>query len=186
MRTFIYILSLLTFASCNNQHDTKVDAKQPVKSIHTFENCFGGIDTTNAGQSIGCAAGTYKLINDKYVFYIRHPLPVQFDSCYSVTIDSMQKEFIIELFVFDHNQANLTNICTDVIRVNNPEPTRLLAAQSGQLIIGFSDPIDYYGHMSHHTSILIKQLVFIDAKTGEKIELKDELIWKVLDTGRPG
>lgn len=176
----------MTFASCNNHNNTKVDANQPAKPIHSFEDSFADIDTTMAGQSIGCAAGTYKLINDKYVIHILHQFPVHFDSCYSVTIDSMQNGFIIELFVFDNNNANLTNICTDVIVTNNPGPTRLLNAQSGQLIIGFSDPLDYYGHMSHHTSILIKNLVFVDAKTGEKIELKDELIWKVLDRGIPG
>jgi hypothetical protein len=41
------------------------------------------------------------------------------------------------------------------------------------------------GYKTQHTSVLIKNLVFVDKDTGEKIEIKNELIWKVLYLGTP-
>ncbi|MEZ4843272.1 MAG: hypothetical protein R3A43_03360 [Bacteroidia bacterium] len=177
----------MTLLSCGNQSDTTGNStKEQDKSQNTFATCFAGIDTLKAGQSIGCAGGTYKLINDKYVIHMLPDFPIQFDSCYSVTIDSSNAGRLTELLVFDKKDASLTNICTDLIINNAPKPTQQLQAQSGQLIIGFSDPTELYGNKTHHTTVLIKRLVFIDSKTGEKIELENELLWKVLDTGTPG
>ena len=181
------MLTILTLASCNNQSDSADNsAKQPDKTKNTFAACFADIDTSKAGQSIGCTGGTYKLINDKYVIRIFPNFPIQFDSCYKITIDSSNARRLTELFVFDNKDASLTNICTDIIITNYPKPTRQLHARSGQLIIGFSDPTELYGNKTHHTTILIKRLVFIDSKTGDKIELENEILWKVLDIGTPG
>jgi hypothetical protein len=183
MHKLIFILTILTLASCNNQSDsTDNSARQPDKSKNTFATCFADIDTSKAGQTIGCSGGTYKLINDKYVIRILPDFPIQFDSCYTTTINSSNAGRLTELLIFDHKNAHLANICTDITITNNPNPTRHLQAQSGQLIIGFSDP----GNQTHHTTVLIKRLVFIDNKTGEKIELENEILWKVLDTGTPG
>lgn len=187
MHRLIFILIVLALVCCNKQSDSvKNSATQTDKSKNTFEAHFADIDTLKTGQSIGCSGGVYKLINDTYVIRILPDFPVQFDSCYSVTIDSSNAERFTELLVFDKRDANLSNICTDVIITNIPKPTRQLHAQSGQLIIGFSDPTDRYGSTTHHTTVLIKRLVFLDSKTGEKIELKNEVLWKVLDTGTPG
>ncbi|AEA45920.1 hypothetical protein [Fluviicola taffensis] len=187
MYRLLFILTILTFASCNNQsHTTDNSASEPDKSKKTFATCFAEVDTTKTGQSIGCTGGTYKLINDSYVIRIFPNFPIQFDSCYTVTIDSSNAERLTELLVFDNKDATLSNICTDIIITNIPNPTRRLHAQSGQLIIGFSDPTELYGNQTHQTTVLIKKMVFIDPKTGEKIELENEILWKVLDTGTPG
>ncbi|MBK7569223.1 MAG: hypothetical protein IPI31_15485 [Bacteroidetes bacterium] len=181
------MLSILTCTICNNNVDSRDNSTElPDKSKNSFETCFGNIDTSKAGKTKGCSGGTYKLINDKYVIRIFPDFNIQFDSCYIVTINSSNAERLTELLIFENNNANLTNICTDIIIVNNPKPTRQLYAQSGQLIIGFSDPIDLYGSPTCHTTILIKRLVFIDRQTGDKIVIENELLWKVLDTGTPG
>jgi len=187
MNKLIFILIILTLISCNNHNDSiNNSVKQPNKPKNTFANCFADIDTSQAGQSIGCSGGTYKLVNDKYVIRINPNFPIQFDSCYTITIDSLNRKLLTELLVFDNKNASLTNICTDVIITNSAEPTRHLYAQSGQIIIGFSDPSPLYGNETHHTTVFIKNLKFIDSKTGEEIELKNELLWKVLNTGTPG
>lgn len=187
MNRLIFILTILTFVSCNNQIDsTENSATQPDKSKNTFASCFADIDTSKVGQSIGCSGGTYKLLNEKYVIRVFPDFPIQFDSCYSITDDSSNAARLTELLVFDNNDANLLNICTDLIITNNPNPTRQLHAQSGEMIIGFSDPTELYGFKTHHTTILIKRLLFIDSKSGEKIEFQNEILWKVLNLGTPG
>jgi hypothetical protein len=187
MYRLIFILTILTLASCNNQSSPRANStRQADKSKNTFATCFAEIDTLKAGQIIGCTGETYKLINDKYVIRIFPDFPIQFDSCYTITIDSSNAERLTELLVFDNMDASLTNICNDLTITNAPKPTQQLHAQSGRLIIGFSDPTELYGNKTHHTTILIKRLVFIDGKTGDKIELVNELFWKVLDRGTPG
>ena len=181
------MLTILTLESCNNQSNyTDNPTRQTDKSKNTFATCFYNIDTSNAGQSIGCSGGTYKLINDKYIICILPDFPIQFDSCYAITIDSSNARRLTELLVFDNRDASLINICKDIINTNFPKPTQQIYAQSGQVIIGFSDPTELYGNPTHHTTILIKRLVFLDTKTGDKIELENEILWKVLDTGTPG
>ncbi len=187
MRRLTIFLTILILASCLGQSDpTNNNARRREKFKNTFASCFAGIDTSKVGKSVGCSGGTFKLINDKYVICILPDFPVQFDSCYRITIDSTNAESLTELLIFDNDSANLTNICTDVIITNIASPTRQLSAQGGQLIIGFSDPTEYYGNQTYHTTILVKKLVFIDNNTGEKIELRNELLWKVLNTGIPG
>jgi len=187
MRKLITVLIILTLMSCTNQSDSiENSATLTDKSKNEFATCFADIDSLRAGQSIGCSGGTYMLINDKYVIRIQPIYPIKIDTCYSITIDSSNAEQITELLIFDNNDANLSNICTDIIITNNPVPTRQLHARSGEIIIGFSDPTELYGNKTHRTTVLIKYLVFIDGETGEKIEIENELIWKVLDTGTPG
>ena len=187
MHRLLFIITILTLVSCTHQSNFKDNyAKQQDKPKNTFKTCFADIDTLKAGQSIGCSGGTYKLINNKYVIRILPDFPIQFDSCYSVTIDRSNAKRLTQLLIFDNKDAHLSNICTDIIITNNPKPTRALTAQSGQLVIGFSDPTELYGNKTHHTTVLIKKLVFIDGQTGEKIELENEILWKVLDTGIPG
>lgn len=186
MRILILVLTILTFLACRKQRDKTSDSVLLVdNSIANFEKYFINIDTTAAGQTIGCIGGVYKLVNDRYVIRLNFDLPIQFDSCYTISIDTLNGE-LAELWIFDNKDASLTNACTDTFITNSPEPTRKLQAKSGQLVIGFSDPTEYYGNSTQHTTVLIKSLVFTDFKTGERIELKNELLWKVLDLGTPG
>ena len=187
MTRLLSILTILTFTSCNSQSDTPENfAIEADKSENTFAICFADIDTSNAGQSIACSAGTYKLINDKYVIRILHDFPIQLDSCYSITIDSTKAGVLTELLVFDYKDASLTNICSDILLENFSGPSRKLYPKSGEVIIGHSDPTELYGNKTQRTTILIKNLVFTDSKTGETIEITNELIWKVLNKGTPG
>jgi hypothetical protein len=186
MRILIFVLTILTFVACRKQRDITSDSALVVdNSIGTFEKCFINIDTLAVGQTIGCVGGAYKLVNDRFVIRLNFDLPIQFDSCYTITIDTLNGE-LTELWIFDNKDANLTNVCTDIFITNSPEPTRKLHAKSGQLVMGFSDPTEYYGNLTLRTTVLIKSLVFTDFKTGESIELKNELLWKVLDLGTPG
>ena len=183
----LFIFFVLTLSSCNNRQDNTHNLKTQTKtSANNFATCFKNIDTSKAGKSISCSGGVYKLINGKYVLHISADFPVQFDSCYNIIIDTSNAKHLTELLSFKNNEANLTNICTDVFVTNIPKPTKQLFAQIGQLIIGFSDPTELYGTKTYRTTILIKNLVFVDSVTGEKTEIKNELIWKVLNLGTPG
>lgn len=187
MYRLIFMLTILALASCNNQNSRAEKPQQlPYNPQNTFATCFVDVDSSNTGQSVGCSGATYKLINDIYVVCINPAVPIRFDSCYHITIDSSNAGEIAKLLVFDKKNANLTNICTDIHTTNNPKPTRQLAAQSGQLIIGFGDPLTLYNNKTQHTTILIKRLLFVDTETGEKIELENEILWKVLDRGMSG
>jgi hypothetical protein len=186
MRIIIFVLTIFTFVACRKQRDITSDSALHVdNSTENFGKCFINIDTSAVGQAIGCVGGVYKLVNDRYVIGLYFDLPIQFDSCYTISIDTLNGE-LTELWVFDNKDASLTNVCTDIIITNSAEPTRKLHAKSGELVIGFSDPTEYYGNSTRHTTVLIKSLVFKDFKTGERIELKNELLWKVLDLGTPG
>ena len=187
MHRFIFILTILSLFNCNYQSKKTAFSKtQPNTSKNKSTNCFSDIDTTKNGMTISCSGGIYKLINNKFVVHILPDFPVKFDSCYTITIDSSNAEKLTELLIFDSKNANLTNTCTDLIKLHNPNPSRTLHAESGQLIVRFSDPTELYGNRTYHTTILIKRLIFYDYKTRKKIELKNELLWKVLNTGTPG
>lgn len=179
------MLLWLLFA-CNakvKKQTVPVQAKKP--KIETTKACFMGLDTTKKSKTLGCAGWTYKLLNSQYLIRINPNLPVQFDSCIHVTIDSVNANHMTELLVFANNKANLTSVCKDVIIINNPEPTRKLIANRGRLIIGYY-PAPKGSAARHLTTVYIVYLVFMDSKTGKLIEIKDELLWKVPDMGFPG
>lgn len=183
-KLIFFLIAVLSIIGCTNQNKPLV--KQPEKSINPVESYFSKLDTTRAGKSVACSGGIYKLIGDKYLIHFTSDLPVQFDSCYSVSMRDLNRKAHVELFVFDNKDASFSNICTDMIIVDSSKPPRTLFAESGEFILGYSDPIMLYGNKSQHTNILVKELVFVDGKTGEKIKIKNELLWKVLDVGTPG
>lgn len=176
-----FLLFVSTFTSCDKKHLSK----ESDKIQNTFAVCFANVDTTKVGQSISCGNGVYKLINEKYVLWVSLRFPVQYDSCYIVTIDSLNGIGTAQLVFYPQDKATLADHCNDIIICNNPIPTKTLIAERGQLLIGFSNPTMLQGYKTQHTSVLIKNLVFVDKDTGEKIEIKNELIWKVLYLGTP-
>ena len=192
MKTLILILVLfLTLESFQNKSLRKNLSEYKSENVDTivkndFANCFANVDTTNQGQTIGCEGGIYKLLNKKNILLINFDFPIQFDSCYSVIVDGSKGKQLASLLAFDNNNANLANICSDVEIVNNPEPTRFLYAQSGNFILAFSNPTKLHGNPTYRVTILIKKLVFFDYKTGEKIIIENELLWKVLNAGIGG
>lgn len=187
MSKYIFILIISTLTSCIKQKKPSGNfIDQPAKSSKTFSDCFANVDTSKAGQSIGCSAGIFKRINERYVIRLAQDFPIQFDSCYTVTIDRSNAKKLTELLVFHDKNATLGNICTDLMIPNWPTPIRRLYAESGQITVGFSNPTELYGNSTNHITVLIKKLVFIDIGTGEHIVLENELLWKVLNLGTPG
>lgn len=178
-RTLIFVLTILALATCRKQSNTTGSLE------NFFASCFANIDTLNVGESRACSGETFKLINDRYVIYLSLDFPIQFESCYTISIDTANGKKMADLWVFDNKDANLTNICTDILMMNVAKPSRSLSAQRGELIVAYSDATDY-GNERPHITVLIKKLVFIDGKTGNTIEIENELIWKVPDVGTPG
>jgi hypothetical protein len=147
---------------------------------------FEGIDTTKQGISVGCSAGFWKLIDSNLVIRITPSITqMPYNRCMIINIDSTISNDITELFVFKKGEANIDYICMD-IHGSKKEPVRSFPAISGQIIVELTDPTDYYGHIQPKVSILIKELIFIDPKTKKRIEIKNELLWKVLDFGHLG
>ncbi|MDQ3110419.1 MAG: hypothetical protein M3R17_11045 [Bacteroidota bacterium] len=185
----IGIAAFLFLSGCDPQiQPEEISDGKDSATLSVNENllsCFVGIDTTNKGHALYCSGAAFKLVSDKYVLYINPVFPLQYDSCYTVTVDSINGKGLARLYVYDHHNAHLTNFCTDLYITNFPEPTRELHAQSGNFILAFTDPDTLY-HFAQHVTILVKQLTFIDSKTGEKIEIKNELFWKVGNLGMPG
>lgn len=106
-------------------------------------------------------------------------------------IDSVESEITVELLIFNKGDASLMNICTDVIisEINGkkaPKPINRIQKCYGKIIIGKTDPTDYYGNEMPKMTIRIDNLSFIDPETGEIIKIENELFWKVLNTGTPG
>lgn len=151
-----------------------------------FATAFSGVDTTKAGLTVGCSSGEYKLVSDKYVLHFKPYFPAQFDSSYAVEISTVNASQIVELLVYDNNKSSLSSFCSDVVSTDASEPSRRLVATQGNIVVGYSDPTELSGNKTQRLTILVKDLTFTDENTGEKIELKNELLWKVLDIGTPG
>lgn len=149
--------------------------------------CFQGVDTTQEDNSIGCVAGFYKLIDSNLVIkFTANLAKFPYDKCQNIDIDSSNGSNYVELFIYKDGEANLSNICTDLIMMGNKQPLRSISPIKGQIIVGVSDPTDYYGNIKPRVTILIKELLFFDSKTKKEVVLKDILLWKVLDMGMPG
>ena len=181
-----FTFAMLMMLSCNQD---KKEKPYPIGD-QTLPNrvmqlCFNENDTTNAGQSIGCNGSNFKLINNQYVIGFHFYAPLQFDSCLVVTIDSSIAQ-LIELSIYDQKNANLNNICTDVIIVNNPKPSRILHPMRGRFTIAYNKAINQFGEKALQTTILIQHIEFRDTKTDDKITIENELLWKVIDLGIAG
>jgi hypothetical protein len=192
MKTAILTLfSFLILVSCNNQNENashsenKKDATPRIIK-NTFAKCFDEVDTSKTSESSACSSRAFKIIGDEFVLGISAYFPVQFDSCYSVMIDSSNAKKMGGLLIFKKGKANLNNICTDITNSDNPEPIEHLTPQSGEFIIGFTKDKGVNGTFGRYVTILVKHIVFIDDKTGKKYEFENELFWKVLDVGTPG
>jgi hypothetical protein len=194
MKKIVYILISLIVIGCNSNETRKneteshntIEVADSVVSENNFNNCFVEPDSSYIQESIGCSGGYYKLINDQYVLRISSELNVEYGDCDIVSIDSSEQSLLAELLIFEKGKASLTNICTDVILVNAPEPINTLKHGYGQIAIGKTDPTDYYGNEMPKMTIRVDHLTFIDPHTGEEIKIKNELLWKVLNTGTPG
>jgi hypothetical protein len=150
-----------------------------------LKECFLGYDTVNVGTSRGCAFGYYKLINGSYVVRISPKMKILFDSCQTIYLDSTEAPQWAELLIFKEGKATLANFCSDVNIINSEKPVMRLNGHKGVLIIEFNNEDRKSGRIQRAT-IMIKQMEFINPKSGEKIELRNELLWKIADQGVPG
>jgi hypothetical protein len=188
MRLKFFICCFFVIASCEfQQNGKKSGMKSKSISKNTFANCFSNLDTIiDSNIQIACIAGVYKRISNRYVVRILPTQPIQFDSCCIINLENVNEKLVVELLIFDQNDASLTNICSDIQFINFPKPTKILSAQIGELVIGYSDPTELYGNNTYHTTIFIKHLLFSDPISKDKIEVNNELLWKVLNMGTPG
>ena len=154
------------------------------QEISPFSNCFGTSDSTNEQVTAGCSSVFYKLIDSKTILRIHVNLIVDYDECMEIQLGELDS--YAHLLIFENEQFELTNICTDVIIVNADKPIKTLKATAGKLRIGKSDPTDYYGNQMPKISIFVEQLDFRHANSNEVTNIQDELLWKVLDTGEQG
>jgi len=188
MSKISYLFAALIFLSCTN--DPKPISNTTIKPFEAktpiFTDCFAGIDTTAAGISISCSGDLFTVINDHYVIRIHPDLGIFLDSCYTLSIGKWNEGMVTELFIYDNQDAKQAQFCSDIGLIGAPKPSRIVRAQDGQLIVRVSDPIELNGNRQHHTTVLIKKLVFKDSKTGKNIVFENELLWKVLDLGTPG
>lgn len=109
------LLACFALIACANDDNNKfvIDINND-SSTASFAKYFSNIDTTKGGNSVGCSAGYYKLINNKYAIHLVSDLPIQYDSCYNLSISTSHVRYLIELLVFDNNDAHLGNVCTDL------------------------------------------------------------------------
>jgi len=191
MKLLFLIPFYLLLTATTGKPDTKLifsDAFSDTSKIPVqkrFTSCFKNIDTTKTGYAVSCSWGTYKLINNKYILRIATQLyPPKINWCYDITINKLNLKPLVELLVYDKNNATLSNICTDMGDLNNPHPSRRFQSTTGQVIIGFTAAKNSYDDLD--ISVLLRDIFFTDSTTGERIEFKNELIWKVLYDGIPG
>jgi hypothetical protein len=187
-KSFFLILSLFVL-SCTHS-DRELEEKVPeimnTETNSSFNNCFPAPDTNFVQTAIGCGGGSYKLINDEHVLRIYADQVMDYGDCMFLTNDSLAQNFNATLVVFNKGEASLANICTDVVSMDAPSPIETLNDCQGSITIGQSDPTEYYGNEMPKMSIMVHYLVFENPRTGEKIEIENELFWKVLNTGSPG
>jgi hypothetical protein len=147
--------------------------------------CFAGLDTTeamhNGRRTTGCGGELYKQVSGRYVLRLKPNVPEQYDSCITIQITPRNGKGLTELLVFDKGQAHLRNLCSDVLVRNLAKPRKHLTAQRGTMIVVFNRPCLYYGSKTYEMSVLVKRLEFVDAQTGERIVLENQLFWRVVN-----
>lgn len=196
MKILLYISISIVILSCSTNKNEKMDEHHIDTIIeseisNTFENYFTEPDSNFTQTVIGCNGGYYKVINDEYIIRINSDINVQYGEYLEIIIDSSNSGMIAELLIFEKGEASLMNICTDMIisELNGKkpsEPINRIQKCYGNIFIGKTDPTDYYGNKMPKMTIRIEELNFIDDKSREIITIKDELLWKVLNTGTQG
>jgi hypothetical protein len=158
--------------------------KTEAQELAAFDSCFEINDITNEQITIGCSTGFYKLINPNTILRIFVNPTIGYNECMEIELGEFDS--FAQLLIFSKEQKQLMNICTDVIIVNADKPIQILKATSGKLRFEKSDPTDYYGNQMPKVSIFVEELKFHQPKSKKEILIKDELFWKVLDTGIQG
>jgi len=197
MKTLLFILFFaIPFASQANSQYDKVNCppsfdtvKQITKS--KFIDYFKPFDSGYLKRdslgffSVSCSWGTYKLVDTKYIIWVNtEKLPHAIGKYYEINIQSKTHNKMVEVLVYGQNDATLANICTDMLWQSKAQPTHRINPLSGTLVISLTEPQNKFDMFE--ISVLIKNLLFIDPITQNKIEVKNEVIWKAIYQGIPG
>ncbi|MFL5729791.1 MAG: hypothetical protein ACJ75J_09930, partial [Cytophagaceae bacterium] len=97
-----------------------------------------------------------------------------------ISLDSINGADWAHILFFQDPKAFMETICTDSLKAAVIKPLKIIPASFGTLIIEHTHETNA-GKTNQYTTILIKHVYFKDPVTGEKTEVKNELIWKVLD-----
>ncbi len=186
MKNILTIFGIFLLGACTQNNTTE--------NVHTsyeimnssFHEYFDELDTTRTDNTIGCVSGFFKKLDANYVIRIVPNLDLVYNSIEKYEIKGFTNDLVLELFEYKEGKANLTNICTDILVVNNPEPIQKYSNCKGTVVIGKSNPTQYYGNEMPRVSIHLKNLIFYDSLGNEVLKIKDELLWKVLHLGTPG
>ena len=180
----ISILIIIVICSCNHKNQSNTKTQLTENEINSFETCFEQLDTLISLTSTSCNNDIYALISKKHIIHIKYDEPSQYDTCLSMNVNSENK--LIELLIFENESANLTDFCSDIEIINLSEPLRKTYAINGTVTFRFTNKTKYFENGAYQTTAIINNLTFQDPKTKENINLRNALIWKVINTGTPG
>ncbi|MDF7810445.1 hypothetical protein [Hymenobacter sp. YC55] len=175
-RITLFVLFLLVFKVCCAADSIRGDTTRIA-----FDKCFSNIHHSDFARALGCHNTFYKLIGKKYVLSIKLDTLPQTGSCITAQGPRTIQYFMAALSVYKDSKANLNNICTDVTTVNSARPVRKIVSKTGEIVIGVSSKTDYYGEAADVVSIMVKRLIFYDKENNKKIEIKNEMFWKVVN-----
>ncbi|HXA00566.1 MAG TPA: hypothetical protein VNW99_01180 [Cytophagaceae bacterium] len=170
----LFISLTLIFSACSTPppEDNNELEKEELKE------CFLNCDTIEVGKSIGCSQAYYKMINHEFILKITPHTMLRFDSCQVIYLDSINGAGWAHLLYYKDPKVMMESICADSVRIS--ASLKAIPASYGTLIIEHTHET-IAGKTNQYTTILIKHLFFSDPVTGKKIEIKNELLWKVLD-----
>lgn len=189
MKKIIFIVVVIILSSaCDNPKESGIfdNVKDTIVIDNTAENVINKdvgayLDTSKAGEALGCASGFFKLLNKDMVLRIGHAIVT--DKKTGTTVDSTCD---IELLLFEKGKAHLQDICTDVIADNLSKPIESIKVNKGAIKSVSTEKVEYYGNKTYKLTIIFENLIFIHPKSGTVIEIKNELYYKVLDMGISG
>ena len=143
------------------------------------EAIFNSRDTIYAGQSVACVGSFYTIIDKYMVVMLQHTMPIIYDSCIYIKIDSTNSPQLANLYLYKNGNANLNNFATDGITEADTSSSVITKAY-GDIILKFQQEKSPYFD-EPLASIYIDNLHFIDTTNNKIISIKNKLIWKVQD-----
>ncbi len=184
--TILYLLYL----GCKNQTVEYFygysENKKDIDS--TFMKAFlSKIDSSKMIPSFGCISGFYGEISDEYTVEFSHSL-TKYNAEYcldTIHFDNENKDLCL-ISVFKKGEANLHNICTDIILIGDvPKPMIKVEPESGKIICLYKRYEEIEDYLEENILyIYIDHLTF--KFNGKIVEIKDKWMWQMKDLGTSG
>jgi hypothetical protein len=175
---FISLSLILSACSAPPEDNNKQEEEE-------LKECFLNCDTVEVGKSMGCSDSYYKIIGEKFILKITPHTVLRFDSCQTIYLDSINGPDWAHLLLYMNPENIMSRPCEIPDNGVYDIPLKIIPASSGTLVMEHTHETKA-GKRSQYTTILIKHVFFKDPETGEKIEVKNELIWKVRDPEAAG